>query len=58
MTNVAVYIAASPAWLWIVEAQRPDRWDLIGAGVILFGPRAACPDEKGRQDGPAALTAH
>ena len=43
-----VYIAASLAWLWVVEAQRPDRWDLlgaalclIGAGVILFGPRAA-----------------
>ena len=43
-----VYITASLAWLWIVEAQRPDRWDLlgaalclIGAGVILFGPQAA-----------------
>ncbi len=43
-----VYITASLAWLWIVEAQRPDRWDaigaticLVGAGVILFGPRTA-----------------
>ncbi|MFQ5565120.1 MAG: YnfA family protein [Paracoccaceae bacterium] len=43
-----VYIAASLAWLWMVEAQRPDRWDaigaticLVGAGVILFGPRTA-----------------
>lgn len=41
-----VYIAASLAWLWAVEGQRPDRWDLIGAslcligaGAILFGPR-------------------
>jgi small multidrug resistance family-3 protein len=43
-----VYIAASLAWLWLVEGARPDRWDiigvalcLVGAGVILLGPRAA-----------------
>lgn len=43
-----VYIAASLLWLWSVEGARPDRWDvtgalicLIGAGIILFGPRAA-----------------
>ena len=42
-----VYIAASLSWLWIVEGTRPDRWDilgaaicLVGAAVILFGPRA------------------
>jgi small multidrug resistance family-3 protein len=42
-----VYIAAALAWLWLAEGVRPDRWDLIGvaiclvgAGVILFGPRA------------------
>ncbi|MFQ5716852.1 MAG: YnfA family protein [Nitrospinales bacterium] len=41
-----VYIAASLLWLWMTEGQRPDRWDvlggiicLVGAGVILFGPR-------------------
>ena len=41
-----VYIAASLGWMWLVEAQRPDRWDLLGAAVclggaaiILFGPR-------------------
>ncbi len=41
-----VYIAASVLWLWVVEGQRPDRWDvvgsvicLIGAGIILLGPR-------------------
>ena len=41
-----VYIAASVLWLWAVEGQRPDRWDLVGsiicllgAGIILFGPR-------------------
>jgi small multidrug resistance family-3 protein len=43
-----VYIVASLAWLWGVEGVRPDRWDaagasicLLGAAVILFGPRAA-----------------
>ncbi len=32
--------------LWLIEGQRPDAWDLIGAsvsvagmGLILFGPR-------------------
>jgi small multidrug resistance family-3 protein len=43
-----VYIAASLLWLWIVERTAPDRYDLvgaavclIGAAVVLFGPRAA-----------------
>jgi len=43
-----VYIVASLAWLWAVEGARPDRWDaigaaicLLGAGIILFGPRPA-----------------
>ena len=42
-----VYIIASLAWLWAAENVRPDRWDvsgatlcLIGAAVILFGPRS------------------
>lgn len=41
-----IYIAASLIWLWIVEGQRPDRWDILGAiiciagaAVILFGQR-------------------
>ena len=41
-----VCIAASLLWLWLVEHNRPDRWDLIGAAtclggaaVILLGPR-------------------
>lgn len=43
-----VYVCASLLWLWLAEGLRPDRWDLaggaiclIGAGVILFGPRPA-----------------
>jgi small multidrug resistance family-3 protein len=42
-----IYVAASIGWLWFLEGARPDRWDivgaaviLIGAGIILFGPRA------------------
>ena len=42
-----VYIASALAWGWLVERQRPDQWDLIGAAVclvgmavILFGPRS------------------
>tara|TARA_B100000949_G_scaffold233122_1_gene248833 strand:+ start:239 stop:454 length:216 start_codon:yes stop_codon:yes gene_type:complete len=42
-----VYIVSAIAWLWIVEGAKPDRWDMIGASVcligatiILFGPRA------------------
>ena len=41
-----VYIAASLGWLWLIEKQQPDRWDVvgaaicvIGAGVILLAPR-------------------
>lgn len=32
-----VYIAASLGWLWLVEGQRPDGWDLLGAALCLFG---------------------
>ena len=42
-----IYIAASLGWLWAIEGTRPDRWDItgalicvIGAGIILFGPRS------------------
>ena len=41
-----IYILSSLLWLWGVEGVKPDRWDLtgaaiclVGAGVILFGPR-------------------
>jgi small multidrug resistance family-3 protein len=43
-----IYIAASLVWLWAIEGQRPDTWDLagallcvLGAAIILFAPRAA-----------------
>jgi small multidrug resistance family-3 protein len=41
-----VYIVASLLWLWTIEGQRPDKWDILGAifcitgaVVILFGQR-------------------
>lgn len=43
-----VYIVSALVWLWLVEGVRPDRWDVIGAGlcltgaaIILWGPRPA-----------------
>lgn len=42
-----VYITASLAWLWIIEGNRPDWWDITGAAlcmagaaIILWGPRS------------------
>lgn len=42
-----VYITVAIFWLWWVDAVRPTRWDLLGAGlclsgmaVIMFAPRA------------------
>lgn len=43
-----IYIVASLIWLWLVEGRAPDWWDavgafacLLGAGIILLGPRAS-----------------
>ncbi len=45
-----IYIVSSLVWLWTVEHTAPDRWDvlgasicLLGAAVILFGPRGGTP---------------
>lgn len=47
-TYGGIYIACSLVWLWLIEGQRPDRWDvlggavcMIGATIILLGPRTA-----------------
>ncbi len=32
-----VYIIASLLWLWLVEGQIPDRWDMAGASLCLGG---------------------
>lgn len=43
-----VYVLTAIVWLWAVDGIRPTSWDMIGAGVTLFGmaiimfaPRAA-----------------
>ena len=40
-----VYVASALVWLWIVEGNQPDRWDVLGAamsivgmGIIVLGP--------------------
>jgi small multidrug resistance family-3 protein len=35
-----IYIAMSLFWLWFAEGTRPDRWDLIGAGLCVLGATA------------------
>ena len=32
-----VYIAASLLWLWLIEGQRPDKWDILGASICIIG---------------------
>jgi small multidrug resistance family-3 protein len=32
-----VYIVGSMLWLWIIEGNRPDRWDLAGLLICLVG---------------------
>ena len=32
-----VYVTVAIAWLWWVEAVKPTRWDLLGAGLCLLG---------------------
>lgn len=35
-----VYVATAVLWLWLVEGQVPDRWDLIGVTLCLAGMAA------------------
>jgi small multidrug resistance family-3 protein len=32
-----VYVATALAWLWLVDGIRPQRWDWVGAGLMLAG---------------------
>lgn len=42
-----VYIAASLCWLWMIEGQRPDRFDLTGAAICLVGAAAILLPQRG-----------
>jgi small multidrug resistance family-3 protein len=32
-----VYVATAVVWLWLVEDEQPDRWDILGATVCIVG---------------------
>lgn len=32
-----VYVSVAVLWLWLVEGQPPDRWDLLGGAICLVG---------------------
>ncbi|MDI2091583.1 YnfA family protein [Commensalibacter oyaizuii] len=32
-----IYIVCSLLWLWVVEDTRPDKCDIVGAVICLFG---------------------
>jgi small multidrug resistance family-3 protein len=32
-----VFVASSLAWAAVVDGYRPDRWDVVGAVICLFG---------------------
>ena len=43
-----VYVATALAWLWLVDGERPQLWDVTGAvvalsgmAIIMFAPRSA-----------------
>lgn len=32
-----VYVATAVFWLWAIDGERPNRWDILGAGVTFLG---------------------
>lgn len=38
-----VYIGGSMVWMWLVEGQRPDRWDIAGSALYLIGSAVILP---------------
>lgn len=32
-----VYVSVAVFWMWLIEKQRPDRWDLVGSAIALAG---------------------
>ena len=32
-----VYVSVALVWLWLIDGQKPDRWDLVGVAITLIG---------------------
>jgi small multidrug resistance family-3 protein len=32
-----VYVMSALLWLWLIEGERPNRWDVVGVRVCLLG---------------------
>ncbi|WP_437321608.1 YnfA family protein [Sorangium sp. So ce385] len=32
-----IYVAVSLFWLWLIEGQRPTRWDVLGGAMTIAG---------------------
>ena len=32
-----VYVSIALLWLWLIDGQRPDRWDIVGVAVTVIG---------------------
>lgn len=32
-----VYVSVALLWLWLIDGQKPDRWDILGVAVTLIG---------------------
>ncbi len=33
----SIYIGVSLVWLWVVEGQKPDGWDITGVSICVVG---------------------
>jgi len=36
-TYGGVYISAALLRLWVIEGQRPDKWDILGTAICIVG---------------------
>ena len=32
-----VYVSVALIWLWFIDGQKPDRWDVVGIAITLIG---------------------
>jgi drug/metabolite transporter superfamily protein YnfA len=31
-----VYVSVALVWLWLIDGQKPDRWDVVGVAITLI----------------------